>query len=63
MNIRNKLLEQKINKIHKENKFKINKTIENINKNITERHNINNYNSLFLQNENFNTINYSNNLF
>ena len=63
MNIRNKLLEQKINKIHKENKFKINKTIENINKNITERHNINNYNSLFLQNENYNTINYSNNLF
>ena len=63
MNIRNKLLEQKINKIHKENKFKINKTIENINKNITERHNINNYNSLLLQNENFNTINYSNNLF
>ena len=63
MNIRNKLLEQKINKIHKENKFKINKTIENINKNITEGHNINNYNSLFLQNENFNTINYSNNLF
>ena len=62
INIRNKLFEQKFNKINKDNKFKINKTIENINKNKTERHNINNYNSLFLQNDNYNTINYSNNL-